>query len=263
MAEQNEGATTGQEPGAHQEPSVSEGAAAAPATPPQTAGAETAGTQASPAITPQEQETPEAKAARLEAEVGKARTLQAQADRRAKRERAARIRAEKRLNQRGGSSFEEPEDDIDPPQPATNSNEEVERAKAERLMVQKAYSDPKYRAVVDADPTLKRLLETNPLALVNDPVDAQDAADQLEELLDERVSTDTPPSPTTKPTAPTGQEAPPSTQKTEGEFTPGATNPVTPPNSPAGQEKLKSGDFGGAIDEKFHTPGSWNKPAAE
>ena len=249
MAELPLGATTNEGNGPSQAPSdANTPPAAAPAaiTP--------------PASTPQEPsqgETPEAKIERLEREAVQARTLQAQADRRAQRAIAARKRAE-RLALRGESASEQDDDTQNNSQVPT-SNVEVERAKAERSMVQKAYSDPKYRAVIDSDPTLKRLLETNPLALVNNPVDSEDAVFQLEDLLDERVSAQSTPSPKT-PTAPVGQGASPAPA---AEFTPGATNPVTPPSSPQHVSSMKSGNFEAAVDEKMRDQSQWNKPAAE
>lgn len=245
MAESPLGATTDEGQGTPQAPSDAQGTPTEPQ-----------GTTTSPAITPQEPqgESPEAKIARLEAEAQQARTLQAQADRRAKRERAARVRAEGLLS-RGGSEPEQADDTIPAPRV---SNVEIERAKAERAMVQKAYSDPKYRAIVDSDPTLRRLLETNPLALVNNPLDADDAVFQLEDILEERVSQSTPSAP--KPIAPASQAASPAPA---AEFTPGATNPVIPQGSPRHVSAMKSGNFADAVASKMADPSQWNKPAQE
>lgn len=70
--------------------------------------------------------------------------------------------------------------------------------------------DPVYREVLDADPTLRSLLTTNPLAvlplLTKDPLDAEDAIEQVKSAFDARKK----PAPITAPaTAPAPTPVPP------------------------------------------------------
>ena len=185
------------------------------------------------------------------ADLAQARRLQAQADRRAERERVRRIRAEKRA---GVSPSPEPDDDNSPDNGSSEPNLAVEREKAQRLMYQKAYSDPKFRSVVESDPTLKHLIETNPLALVKDPVDAEDAVFQLEDLLQERI--DTTPTPAAKPSAPT---LPVSEPEKAPEFKAGAPNPAAP-TQPSYKQHLDAGRIEDAVADKINDPGAWKVP---
>lgn len=76
--------------------------------------------------------------------------------------------------------------------PATSKEDAgiVEDRKAERLLTAIAL-DPKYREVLDADPTLRTMLGHNPLGvlpiLAPEALDAEDANQLVREKLDERV----------------------------------------------------------------------------
>ena len=59
-------------------------------------------------------------------------------------------------------------------------------------MIRTAYGNPKYRAVLDADSTLRRIMDSNPLALVKAPLDVEDAVFQLEDFLEHRAQELTP-----------------------------------------------------------------------
>lgn len=88
-----------------------------------------------------------------------------------------------------------------------------EDRKAERGILAIA-ADPAFRAILDADPTLRDLMLTNPLAvlpmLANDALDAEDAISLVKENLSKRkpapVAPATPPAPTpaTPPAPPAG-----------------------------------------------------------
>lgn len=91
------------------------------------------------------------------------------------------------------------------PAPAAAPTEEEMReqasredAKAERLIMRLA-AEPKYRALLDADPTLRDLMVNNPLAvlpaLAPDAIDAEDALALVTEKLDARLTTISTPAP--------------------------------------------------------------------
>jgi hypothetical protein len=73
-----------------------------------------------------------------------------------------------------------------------------EDAKAERLIMRLA-AEPKYRALLDSDPTLRDLMVNNPLAvlptLAPDAIDAEDALALVTEKLDARLTTINAPAP--------------------------------------------------------------------
>lgn len=111
---------------------------------------------------------------------------------------------------KGGAHFK-PAAPATPPSPEEiEAKASAEDRKAERGLMALA-SDPAYREVLDADPTLRNLLVTNPLAVLpmmaNDALDADDAITLVKEALGKRKSTvapATPPSP-----APAVPPAPP------------------------------------------------------
>lgn len=121
--------------------------------------------------------------------------------------RADRLAEEnKRLRQRPGA--------IRGQAPAGNDggDDHVEDAKAEREILRLA-GDPSIREILDADPTLQRLITSDPLALVrmyaDNPLDAEDAVSQVKDKLLERKSTlkkadpaPTTPAPSTPPAIP-------------------------------------------------------------
>lgn len=121
----------------------------------------------------------------------------------------------------GGSHFK-------PRTPATPPSAEEQQAaaaeedrKAERGLMALAL-DPAFRDVLDADPTLRQMITTNPLAvlplLAPDALDADDAIGLVKEALGKRKPAPaapatppaTPPAPATPPTPPAGGVNPPS-----------------------------------------------------
>lgn len=199
-------------------------------------------------------ETPEQKTARLETELAQARLLQGQADRKAKREAQARKRLEARFRGNANtSSSNESEDDT-----SSSDNDEVGKARMESEILRTVYSNADYRKVLDADPTLKKIIESNPLALIKNPLDAEDAAMQIQNLLDERV--DELPEPS-KPKAEV--KAQPEAKKeiaqeNQSGFGAEAVNPQAAP-SKGYADKMKQGDFDGAVTDKINDPTAWNK----
>lgn len=113
-----------------------------------------------------------------------ARDLQAQADRKA-------ARLEKIISGKG-SVFGKPAPVVETP--ANNDPDAaalLEDRKAERGLMALAV-EPKYREILDADPTLRELLTTNPLGvlplLAPDALDASDAIDLVKEKLEARIT---------------------------------------------------------------------------
>ena len=100
-----------------------------------------------------------------------------------------------------------------PTAPATPPSEEerasaaaTEDRKAERGLLSLA-ADPAFREVFDADPTLRNLMTSNPLAvlpmLAPDALDAEDAITLVKEALGKRAKPATPLVPPTPPVSPT------------------------------------------------------------
>jgi hypothetical protein len=92
---------------------------------------------------------------------------------------------------------------------------EIERLNAERGVANLLAFNPQFGALLEKDPTLRDILQRNPLALINQYIDAEDAVDQIKEILEGRLgdtsqaSTPTPqPTPTTMEPTPTPAPAP-------------------------------------------------------
>lgn len=122
---------------------------------------------------------------KLQKDLQTARDLQAQADKRAARLEKAFGRKDKHFT---------PESLAPKPEPTKEELESravEEDRKAERGLLQIAI-DPKYREALDADPTLRNLLTSNPLGvlpiLAPDALDAEDAIELVTEQLDKRVA---------------------------------------------------------------------------
>ena len=206
-------------------------------------------------VVPEGSAVPEDEVAKLKVEVEQAKRLQGQADRKARRERLARKKLEKRIKT-GETSPDEPGEETPPDD---EDFQEVERAKAESQMTRLAFSDEKYRKALEADPTLRRITESNPLALVKSPIDAEDAVLQLQDILENRVDElSQTPEPTEEPKPPTEKETTPE------ETPPGSGAGVNPQGTPpAGYEdNLKKGNIDEAVAGKLNDPAAWNKPSA-
>lgn len=137
----------------------------------------------------------------------------------AARAREAQSKADRydRLMRQGGGHFKAQSAPVPPTEDEQKSAAEAEDRKAEKGLLGLA-ADPAFREALDADPTLRTLLTTNPLAILPayapDALDAEDAIALVKEKLAIRVeeikkSKATPPAP-------------------------GQTPPATPPAPPAG-----------------------------
>ncbi len=111
------------------------------------------------------------------------------AEKRARDEKIARIRAEKELARlRGGSgSGDGSGDGSQTPSGNEDAEEEVIRANAEKQVFALIAGTQSYQELLAKDPTLKEVLLRNPLSLISDYIDAEDAADQVKKYLDSRV----------------------------------------------------------------------------
>lgn len=118
------------------------------------------------------------------------------ADKRARNEKILRIRAEKALKAATSGSG----DGNNPPAAGSEVNdleEEQVRLEAEKGIFGLLAGTSAYNELLSKDPTLKEVLLTNPLSLIREYIDPEDAVDQIKKKLDDRVqslSSSTPPS---------------------------------------------------------------------
>ncbi len=77
---------------------------------------------------------------------------------------------------------------MEPAAISTDDDEDAKEAKMAEKKANRLLLDPKYRSVFDADATLLKVLTDDPLYFVDDYVDAQDASDQVKDMLDERLA---------------------------------------------------------------------------
>lgn len=103
-----------------------------------------------------------------------------------------------------GSHFKTPAQVTPPTEEEKRVQADAEDKKAERGILAIA-ADPAFREVLDADPTLRNLMVSNPLAvlpmLANDALDAEDAMSLIKEELGKRKPAPaTPPAPAPAPT---------------------------------------------------------------
>ncbi|RLJ01993.1 MAG: hypothetical protein DRP11_03590 [Candidatus Aenigmatarchaeota archaeon] len=118
---------------------------------------------------------------RLRKEIEHARNMQSIADKKAREERKARLKLEKELKKirEGRVSEEEPL--------STEPEEAVNKAIVKGRIAELLLRNPNYQKVVDQDPTLKEVLLTNPMALVEEAVDVEDAVEQIQEKIEKRL----------------------------------------------------------------------------
>lgn len=72
-------------------------------------------------------------------------------------------------------------------EPYTDEEKTQISNQAEKGILSKVATNSKYREVLDNDPTLKDIISRNPLALIDNYIDAEDAVEQVLEVLDERA----------------------------------------------------------------------------
>lgn len=138
----------------------------------------------------------------LERDAARAATAQREAD--AARRKAALY--DRTMGKSHASPFSrQPAPAVAPTEEEMREQASREDAKAERLIMRLA-AEPKYRALLDADPTLRDLMVNNPLAvlpaLAPDAIDAEDALALVTEKLDARLTTISSPAPAAPAPAP-------------------------------------------------------------
>ncbi len=156
-----------------------------------------------------------------------AQNLQSQADKKTRVAEIERQKLEVRLEKiRSG----EISPDEDPPAGETSTEREL-RLEARIAIQNLILGNAKYQEVLEKDITLKEILKKNPLALIDKYLDAQDAAEQIQEKLDKRV--------TSLETQPNKEEPKEGEGKKfdMGLIQPGET-PPTPPEKPKGSVPL-------------------------
>jgi len=121
---------------------------------------------------------------RLSRELTQTKTLQSQSDRKARQESVERkkVEAELRRIQKGeGPIIPEVGEEIS----GTVINQKI---LVKGLVAETILRNKDYQQILEQDPTLQEVLLTNPLAIVEDAYDAEDALNQIKEKLDLRVS---------------------------------------------------------------------------
>jgi len=129
----------------------------------------------------------------------------------ARTERINRIKAEKELNRLKGDGGSGDGGNGSQALPGGSSaEEEIEKANAEKGIFALLAGDQSYRELLEKDVTLKDILIKNPLSLISEYIDSEDAVDQVKSYLDNRLQTikgNTPPAPPAG-TPPAGGEPP-------------------------------------------------------
>lgn len=146
------------------------------------------------------------------------------AEKRARDEKIARIRAEKALKAAGGNAGGANGND-NPSGSSVNEDTEAEqvRLESEKGIFVLVASNPQYQELLGKDPTLKEVLLKNPLSLISEYIDSEDAVDQIKKYLETRLQA-TAPNPSTPPSDGKDKKdvPPPGSQKIEvkGSITP-------------------------------------------
>jgi hypothetical protein len=125
----------------------------------------------------------QAEVERLSRDLSKAQSRQSEADKRSK----VLVRENKRLksdiSKSGNSDYKDDEiTDV------VGKDIEIGETREAEMKVSRLLLDPKYRTLMDSDPTLLNVLQRNPLIFVDDFIDSEDAVDQTKDMLDERIS---------------------------------------------------------------------------
>ena len=162
-----------------------------------------------------------------------------------------------RLMSRGGNHFKPQASATPPSEDEQKAQAEAEDRKAEKGLMGLAV-DPAYREVLDADPTLRTLLTTNPLAILPayapDALDADDAIALVKEKLVTRVDeikksktpppAGTPEKPSTPPAPPAGAVNPPAGTTPDAQYEAAKKNPNVE-SAIAGMVKIGLNKMGG------------------
>lgn len=167
----------------------------------------------------------------VEREKARAATAQQEkeaADRKWRDEHKLRVNAEKRLKDLAGGDGAGAPAAGGAVTPDSNE-EEIERLNAEKGVANLIMLNPKYQELLQKDPTLREVISDNPLSLIREYIDADDAIDQIQKKLDKRLqdSSANPPAPAPgaqPPAAGKEGEVPPpsSTIQMKGSVTPDA-----------------------------------------
>ena len=121
---------------------------------------------------------------RLNRDLTQTKTLQSQSDRKARQESVERkkVEAELRRIQKGeGPIVPEVEEEI-------SGTAISQKILVKGLVAETILRNKDYQTILEQDPTLQEVLLTNPLAIVEDAYDAEDALNQIKEKLDLRVN---------------------------------------------------------------------------
>lgn len=164
------------------------------------------------------------------------------AEKRARDERVARLKAEKQLRALQGEGGDEAGSNSSAN--FGSSEEAMVRANAEKQIYALIASTSAYQQLLDKDSTLKDVILRNPLSLISEYIDAEDAAEQVQGYLDGRIQTNI----TTPPT--------PSSNAGSGD----QQTPQNPPAPGAGNNATgKADDKYSAESIKQMSPEEWNK----
>lgn len=112
------------------------------------------------------------------------------AEKKARNEKILRIAAEKKLKALTGAGGGDGGGDTPPDNSGTDSSSdaEIERVNAERGVSNLLLMNPQYQGLLNEDQTLKEVLVNNPLSLITEYIDAEDAVEQIKAKLDKRLA---------------------------------------------------------------------------
>ena len=134
--------------------------------------------------------TPDEKVAKLEArveelanELARKEAVAKTAQKQARIEKVEKKRLKERLRQIRDGEIEVPPDDLE----GATSIDKESRLEAKMGVQNLLLENPEYYKLLEQDPTLKTIIRKNPLALIEDYLDAEDAVEQIKEVLEDRV----------------------------------------------------------------------------
>lgn len=129
----------------------------------------------------------ESEVATLKKEIENQTKLQSQADKKARTEKVARKRVEQKLAKiRSGEV--EPEYNSDNPSLDSNDSKNDIAVAVKLGISDMIFDNSLYQKVLNGDNTLKMVIRKNPLALIDDAIDAEDAIEQIKEVLDRKAN---------------------------------------------------------------------------
>jgi hypothetical protein len=173
-----------------------------------------------------------------------AKNMQRIADKTRKKERIAKEKLQKTLQEIRDTGEIPPEGIEETETPILREEKIKARIAIQNILI----ASPAYQKLLQEDVTLREVMINNPLALISEWEDAEDAVAQVKDKLDARLSS--PPQP--------GEEGKKEKEKEGKKFEAGPVQPpgTTPPKTETPSQKaLKKGDIEGSIKSKIRFTG--------